>query len=177
MSRRSFGTRRRRRFGFRSSKATQNHYETTLTHTAATELQTTLATGVDDASNRSSHIPDGAILRRVVVIAQGTTIPAATQKFQSMLFYRPGGLTVSSTAIADYFATTDPLTAQMIQVRRYKLRGPFTQTKAASDFTPTRIKLSWKGRIRWRDGDDLILATLSEVNYTMNAQVYLTYTY
>lgn len=118
----------------------------------------TLATGIDDASNRSTHIPDGSILRSVRVGWQCTTIPAAVTKFQTILWRRPGG-DATTSPITNYFLSTDPATQGMMSIRRFKLAGPFTRLKAANDFTAQKGFLSWKGNLKIRDGDD-ILATI-----------------
>lgn len=170
-----FGYRRRRgrRFGYTRSRRkgmrvmlrpTVNHWEDDSSLSAvatATETSMTVATGIDDATNRSTHIPDGSILKAVRVSLQCNTIPAAVTKFQVILWRRPGG-DATTNPITNYFATTDPATQSMMNIRRFKLRGPFTTNKAASDFTAYRTTLKWRGNLKIRDGDDIIATILHD---------------
>lgn len=178
------GFRARRRFrgrGFRRfvrAKRTINHFENDITAVVSgTETLTTIATGVDDTSNRSTHIPDGARLVFLSVRGECTTIPAATTKFTHCLIHRAGGLTISATPIASYFSTTDPLPGDAIMARKQMLAGPRVDTKAASDFTRHTFLLRWKGNILVRDGDDFIWDVLqnSGGNLNFNARVTLVY--
>lgn len=165
--RRRFGGFRARRRRGRGSRRipvmrTINHYEddTSLATVAtATETTMTIGVGVDDVSNRSTHIPDGSILRRISCMLRCTSIPTAATKFQAILWRRPGGHALS-TPISNYFSTTDPLPEAALEIRRFKLHGPITVTKAASDFTTFKVFLRWRGMLRIRDGDDILVTVL-----------------
>lgn len=133
----------------------------------ATETSMTVVTGIDDAANRSTHVPDGSILKAIRCSVQCTTIPAAITKFQVILWRRPGG-DATTSPITNYFSTTDPATQSMMNIRRFKLRGPFTTLKASSDFTAWRRTISWKGNLKIRDGDDILLTILQDSGGTLD---------
>lgn len=90
-------------------------------------------------------------------------------KFQAILWRRPGGHALS-TPIASYFNTTDPLTEAALEIRRFKLHGPLTITKAANDFTAMRATLRWRGNIKVRDGDDFLLTVLQSSGGNLDFQ-------
>lgn len=145
-------------------RPTWNHWEDDSSLSAvatATETNATIAVGVDDASNRSTHVPDGSILKSVSVRLQCTTIPAAVTKFQIILWRRPAA-DGTATPIAHWFSSTDPATQEHMSIRRFKLAGPFTSVKAASDFTAWKGRLFWRGNLKMRDGDDIFATILHD---------------
>lgn len=147
---RSFGRRRR-------AKPTINHYESTITQTTGgTEQSNTAITGVDDVSNRSTHVPDGAIITKVDVRLRCQDIQPGDHK--ALLFLSPGGLGIT-TPIASYYSVTDPLPEDAILIRRYKLNGPYVRRQVTGANQPITFHLKWKGRIRYRDGDDIVIQT------------------
>lgn len=149
-----------RRFRRRGPKQfrTVNHFETDITQTAGgTEQQTVILTGVDDAANRSSNIPEGSLLRKIIVAGMCETVNAG--KYQFYLGHRPGGETLVDP-IASYFSTTDPLTQAAIKARKYRLAGPKTILQASAAIAPIKVALAWKGALRIRDGDDIIVSTI-----------------
>lgn len=176
MSRRRSFTRRR---GRRVRGLTINHFEDDTTFAAvatATETTLTVATGVDDASNRSTHVPDGAWLKSIKVNLQAGEISSTQMKLQGILWRRPGG-DATTNPITNYYATTDPATQSMMNVRRFKLRGPFTVAKAANDITPPKMSFRWRGNLKMRDGDDILLTILHNAgaNRSFTTQVFTSF--
>lgn len=173
------GRRFRARPRFRTKpNIVRNHFQNDITGVVTgTETLNTVATGVDDASNRSTHVPDGSTITSIHITGECTSIPATATKFQHILFYRPGGTTISATPITDWFVTTDPLPNAAILIRRHKLYGPVTDSKASSDFTRHRFRLRWRGRILVHDGDDFIWSVLQDSggNLAFNARVSISY--
>lgn len=142
----------------RRPSITRNHFELDVTQTTGgTAQNTTVATGVDDTSNRSTHIPDGAILKYIIVEAQCETVNAG--KYSFGLWRQPGGISLSTDLTNDYYTTTDPITTAMRNARVFKLAGPKTIVQASAAVAPVRIFLKWRGSIKWRDGDDVLFAT------------------
>jgi len=151
-------------------RPTVNHWQddaSLLDVASGTHTNLTVAVGIDDASNRSTHVPDGSILKSIKVRFQCTTIPAAITKFQFILWRRPGG-DATTDPITNYFSTTDPAAQSMMSIRRFKLRGPFTVLKPASDFTAFRGSVSWRGNLKIRDGDDVFLTVLQDSGGTLD---------
>lgn len=171
-----FRARRRggRRFGRRRAKPTINHYESVITTTTGgTEQSNTLLTGVDDVSNRSSQVPDGAIATSLSCRLHCTSLQAG--EYTAMLFLQPGGLGIA-TPIASWYSTTDPLPEDAILIRKYKLRGPIVRQQITESSFPMTFNLRWRGRLRIRDGDDLVLQTnFPNTGQTTNAQITLAY--
>lgn len=153
---------------------TRNQYETTVdTTTGGTAQDTTILTGVDDASNRSSHIPDGSILHSVVVIAYARQVSAGMHRLA--MWRRPGTETSPTDFLSSYFDSSDPMTAAAIRARSFKLAGPRTQVQVSGALTPVKMVLKWRGKLRMRDGDDIILThnfpvTGDDVTYTIYAR-------
>lgn len=138
-------------------RLTRNHYETTLDITAAdTTTDFTIATGVDDVSNRSTHIPDGAVLKYIRVIIRYPSLTAGT--YRAAMWRRPGAETAPTDFIASWLDTTDPITANAIRARRFKMRGPKQTVQVAGAANPITTTLNWKGAMKIRDGDDIILS-------------------
>lgn len=157
MGRRFMFRARRRRFFRRRQTLTRNHFQTDFSQTTGGTAQNgTVATTVDDASNRSTHIPDGAILKYIIVEGQCETVNAG--KYEFGLFRQPGGITLSADLVTDYYATTDPITTAMRNARVFKLAGPRVVLQASAAIAPIRFILKWKGRLKMRDGDDILLS-------------------
>lgn len=158
----------------RRAKPTINHYESVITTTTGgTEQSNTVATGVDDVGNRSSNVPDGAILTKLNTRLQCDSLQNG--QYKAMLFLSPGGLGIG-TPLASWYVTTDPLPEDAILIRKYKLVGPIVRQQITESSFPMTFNLKWKGRIRWRDGDDLILQTnFPNTGQTTNAQTTLVY--
>lgn len=180
--RRSGYTRKPRgRFGKRGSLGitNTNHFQLAISAVAtATETQTTLATGIDPITNRSTHVPDGAILKYLSVRLACTTIPAAITRFQ-LGIWRLKGADTMSTPIADWFATTEPITQNMIEARQSIVSRVIDITKPASDFTAFHATLKVTKPIKIRDGDDIVLVILHNAggNLDFNATVKSIYRY
>lgn len=153
---------------------TRNHFLQDFTQTTGgTEQQTTIATGVDDVSNRSTHIPDGSKLCRIALIGQAETVNAGGYTFA--IFRVPGTETLT-TPLANFFASTDPMTAETIKARKFRLAGPFRFIQPSAAVSPVRVNLKWKGRLTMRDGDDIVLAhNMPATNQVLDARIYTTY--
>lgn len=174
--RRMFRARRRggRRFGRKRAKPTINHYESVITTTTGgTEQGNTVVLGIDDVANRSSHVPDGAVLTKCSVRLQCDSLQNG--QYKAMLYHSPGGLGIG-TPLASWYSTTDPLPEDSILIRKYKLTGPFVRQQITESSFPMTFNLRWRGRMRWRDGDDLILQTnFPNTGQTSNLQATLVY--
>lgn len=172
--RRSF--RRRRRYGgafTRRSKPglmTTNHCEMTTVTTGGVELQTAVFTSTSSPSNRGATIPEGSILKKVVIRLWATDATPVTGKHQCFLVKRPGATVFTTGPITNWYLTTDPVTEEMIDVRRYAMsKRPHTLVTITGASGPPRMTCFWKGNWPMRDGDDVVLAQLdaSATNWTL----------
>lgn len=101
-----------------------------------------------------------------------TAIAAAVTRFNVALFYAPGAK-VLTTPIANWFATTDPVTGSMIDSRVLIRSRMVDVTKPANDYTAFHCVVKLRKPIKWRDGDDLQLWILQDSggNKTFNYTV------
>lgn len=74
------------------------------------------------------------------------------------MWRRPGAETAPTDFIASWLDTTDPITANAIRARRFKMRGPKQTVQVAGAANPITTTLNWKGAMKIRDGDDIILS-------------------
>lgn len=152
-----------RRLGrFKPGLLTSNHCEVTISSTAGTEIQTAIFTATSGPSNRGAHIPEGATLIKVVAKIMASDDTPVQGKHQCFLVKRPGATVFTTGPITNWYATTDPVTEEMIDVRRYAMvRKPHTNFIISGQAVGNRCTLVWKGKWVMRDGDDVIVSTLS----------------
>lgn len=167
-----FGRRRGSRYGIGHS-VTKNHFQMTFATTGGTELQTAVATGIDAPNDRGIDVPENSILRSVLVNLSADAIVVG--KHQCLLIRRPGASALASP-ITNFFATTDPATEDMIEVRRQAMGTVHTKHSVAGGFEPVRFSCRWKGAMKMYDGDDVMLVLLDGTSTTYDAQVWLTFT-
>lgn len=161
-----FGSRFRR--NFKPGLRTTNHCETSFSTTGGTELQTAVFTSVSGPSNRGAHIPEGSVLKSVFIDLFSTDNTPVTGKHQCMLIKRPGATVFTTGPITNWFLTTDPITEEMIDVRRYAMErhGVSTRYTVTPAVEPLRFRCSWRGNWQLRDGDDVVLSLLDANNTT-----------
>lgn len=167
----------RRRMKFVPQRLERNHCEMSFTTAAATESQQVITTALDDTTNRSTQIPTGAILKRMVVRLWATDATPVTGKHQCMLYYRPGA-TAIATPIASWFSTTNPITEENHQIRQLVLGkhpGVHTQFVVTGAAFPLREVCTFRGNRLMHDGDDIVLTQL-DTNIT-NWEGVCDYTY
>lgn len=174
----SFGGFGRRSF-MRAKPAikTTNHYNNSFASAAGTELQTTAFTGIDDATNRSTHIPEGAIVTSIQVKQLMYTDPPALGLHRAMLFFRPAAMAISNP-ISAWFDATDPLTEDAIHIRQQK-RAPRRGISAHINTTGAQMSrghsLIWRGRQMMRDGDDWVIVNLDDTISSWYTRFHATY--
>lgn len=169
-------------FGRRSMRAkpgivTVNHYNNSFASAAGVELLTTGFTGVDDATNRSTHIPEGAIVTSVKVKQWMYTDPPALGLHRALLMFRPAAQVIA-TPITFWFTTTDPLEEEAIEIRRQKRaprNGISTHINTTGAQTARGHTLFWKGRQMMREGDDWIVVNLDDTISSWYTQFTATY--
>lgn len=146
-----FGGRRRVSF---LHNVTKNRFDGTIGPTTANvESLTNVALGVDSPTNRSTSVPNGAIIRSVIVKLMPTLVNG---RHDAILFWRPGADDLA-TPIANYFDSADPLTEDGINMRRYALTRIQTYINDSTSINrPTFLR--WKGARRIREGDQIIVA-------------------
>jgi len=174
--RRGFNASRFSRPQMKMAIRTKNHYEANFNLGIATTDQIfTLATGVDAATNRSTHIPNGATLRAVTVTLAGTTLVAG--KHQCLLYFEPGGSGAIATPITSYWSGTDPLPEDSIDIRRNMMGRVDTVQKVTGALTPIQMRCVWRGRklIRQDDVINLCLIKNSVSTLAYDAQIWLTF--
>lgn len=135
-----------------------------------------VALGIDDASNRSTHVPDGRYLKMVKSTVWCTTIPGALTNYTLMMWRRPGGENLA-TPIASYFSATDPITEDAMNARRFKMAGPFRTLKANGEVTAYKKTIVWRGNMKIRDGDDVFVTVLQDSGGNLNFQARNTVVY
>lgn len=147
---------------FKPGLLTTNHCENSISSTAGTEIQTPIFSCVSGPTNRGLHIPEGATLIRVAIRIKATDDTPVQGKHQCFLVKRPGATVFTTGPITNWFLTTDPATEEMIDVRRYRMvKYPHTNFVISGQAVGNRCNFYWKGRWNMRDGDDVVLATLS----------------
>lgn len=112
---------------------------------------------MDAPNDRGPDIKDGAVLTRLAIKVVAQSVAAGEYTF--MLMRRPGGMAFSAEPVTGYFATNDPATQGMIEARKFKLAGPFQQRQVTGALVPIIFKLHWRGRLKMRDGDDIVLSS------------------
>lgn len=172
---------RRRSYGgafgrFKRAHRSVNHWQLQSTATTAVEDIDPIVTGSDTPDDRGVDVPNGAIIHKIVVRAQPTTIAAG--KYQCFLHKAPGGMTIANP-IASWLGTTDPLTEDQILARRYQLGKVHTQLVVAGALIPPVFWCTWKSRRGFtiRDGDDVNIAVLQDSggNVTFDYQIAVHY--
>lgn len=140
--------------------------------TAATELQTIIASCVEAPTSRGPEVPAGCTINSIVINARG---PATVAKYQALLVYRPGAENVA-VPIASYWDVTDPLTEEGVKLRRLAMSRCQTRVTTDSANNPY-FTFRWKGNKRMYDGDDISLWFLSDVNNAgFDCQTWLKFT-
>lgn len=156
--------RRRRRFKviYKRALLSVNHCEQTMVTVGGTELATQMFTSLDAPTNRSTMIPAGAVLKRVLIRLFATDATPVTGKHQCALFWRPASLGFSSPTgmIAGWYSSTDPLTTAAVEARKYIMGKVHTNVIVTGAAFPLKMTCSWKGNRVMRDGDDIILQLL-----------------
>lgn len=155
----------RRRPFFRSKPGllTVNHARITPFATAAGVAETnTIFTCVSGPSNRGTHIPEGAVLKRVILDLWNADTTLSVGLHQAGLWIRPGGLAFAAEPITGWFATTDPASQGMIEARKYVICRPRTQFTVTGGSAAPRFRLSCKMNRTMRDGDDIVVASLDD---------------
>lgn len=157
----------RRRFTRRFARAMRpvrlvNHYQTTITYDVAESFTAALFTGTDTPTSRSIDIQSNSKITKLTVVATPQTIVPGLQ--QLMLLYRPGAVSLT-TPLTNYYATTEPVTEEMIKARRYKLGGPITRRVITGQLYPQQFRFSktFRKGLLMRDGDDIILSGISSL--------------
>lgn len=152
---------------------TRNRWETTLTVQAAQENALSIVNGVETKSDRLNDVPEGSILRSIVLNARPAAINAGETQF--LLVYRPAAENVA-TPIASYWDTTDPLTEEGVKMRRLAMSRCKTIMVNTGDSTPF-LSVRWKGAKRIYEGDDVSLWGHTGGSDTVwNVQGWISYT-
>lgn len=155
---------------------TTNHCENSISSTAGTEIQTAVFSCVSGPTNRGLHIPEGATLTKVVIKLMASDDTPVQGKHQCFLVKRPGATVFTTGPITNWYLTTDPATEEMIDVRRYAMiRKPYTNFIIAGQAVGNRCTMIWRGKWIMRDGDDVIVATLSTNLTQYYAECHATY--
>lgn len=155
------GRRRVNRWAFKRAITSINHCEATTATTGGTELLTTMFTALDAPTNRSTHIPAGAVLKSVLIRLFATDATPVAGKHQCGLWWRPGAMAFQGGLFTGWYASTDPITSVMVESRKYALqRNPHTLVTITGAAFPPRMTCFWRGNRVMRDGDDIVLAQL-----------------
>lgn len=148
---------------------TKNRFTGTIGATTATvEANTSMVLGVDSPTNRSTSVPNGAILRSVLVNIYPQTMTAG--KHRALLWRRPAAEDLSEP-IVSYFNAADPLSEDGINMRKYAMGRVQTYFNDATSMVRP-FHLRWKGAMRIREGDEVmatILDTSTATTYTYEA--------
>lgn len=83
------------------------------------------------------------------------------------MWRRPGANALTGP-LADWISQTDPLPEEPRQIRVFRMRGPFVRLKANGELTPYRVTLKWRGNMRMRDGDDVIVTLVQNSGGNLN---------
>lgn len=171
------GFRRKRFTGafrrFKPAIRVKNHYETTLIAGAGATTNLTVALAVDDVTNRSTHVQNGGVLKKVVCEVVPQSIVAG--KNQCLMWKHLGPVTMSDP-IAAYWSSTDPLSEDAVLIRRNLMGRVDTKRVYASSVVPFQMVCKWKGSSLMRDGDAIeISVNNTGSSVTFDVRVWITY--
>lgn len=157
---------------FKRAIVVKNHYETTMVHGGAGSQTTVVAVAVDDVTNRSTHVQNGSVLKKVVVEIAPQTLTAG--KYQCLMWKQLGGVAVADP-IASYFSSTDPITEDAVLMRRNLMGRVETRRVFATAVVPLGFTCKWRGNTLMRDGDAIDITIGSNVALTFDIRVWITY--
>lgn len=147
----------------------KNHWQTTMVHGGAGTQTATVVLAVDDVTNRSTHIQNGGVLKKLVVEVEPQTLAAG--KYQCLLFKKSAGVAFADP-IGSYFEVADPLTEDAILIRRALMGRVETRRIFPSAVMPIKFTCKWRGNSLFRDSDEVQIAINSNAALTFDMRIW-----